>query len=116
MLRGMSLSEAQRLAAVYVAPPGHSEHPAGLAADISSMDWQGEISRQFDNTLQFRWLEKNACKYGYILRYPKGKEAVTGLSYQPWHFRYVGRKHACFINKMGITLEEYMHKHRAYGL
>ena len=85
-----------------------SEHNAGLAADISSMDWKGEITESFENTKEFEWLDKNAHKFGFILRYPRGKEHITGITYEPWHYRYVGRRHAECMKRMGVTLEEYL--------
>ncbi len=113
MFRGMSYEKAAELTAQSIAVPGYSEHNAGLAADISSMDWQGDISEEFENTPEFAWLQKNAHRFGYILRYPKGKEHITGIIYEPWHYRYVGAKHAGCINRLGLTLEEYMQMHRA---
>jgi len=83
------------------AQAGTSEHQTGLALDIN-MD-----NINFYNTKEYSWLLKNAHKFGFILRYPKGKEQITGYKFEPWHFRYVGKKHAYFITKNNLTLEEY---------
>lgn len=85
----------------YSARAGTSEHQTGLATDINS------VSSSFENTNAFKWLSKNAYKYGYILRYPKGKEFITGYMYEPWHFRYVGKDVAKIIYENNITYEEY---------
>ena len=89
----------------YSARPGHSEHQTGLAVDISS------TSGLFEYTAAFKWLQKHAHEYGYILRYPKGKEWITGYSYEPWHYRYVGTDAARIIYEEGITYEEYYAKY-----
>ena len=85
----------------YSARPGTSEHQTGLASDINS------VSSSFENTSAFKWLKVNAYKYGFILRYPKGKEFITGYMYEPWHFRYVGEEVAQVIYEKDITYEEY---------
>ena len=86
------------------ARPGHSEHQTGLAVDISdfSLDYDN-----FEKTKEFIWVKNNAHKYGFILRYPKGKFHITGFKYEPWHYRYVGIKEATYIFKNKLTLEEY---------
>ena len=108
MKQGMSYEDAFNKTAQSIAVPGQSEHNAGLAADISTMDWKGEINPEFENTEEFRWLDKNAAKFGFILRYPKGKEHITSITYEPWHYRYVGRVLAERMKRMGLTLEEYL--------
>jgi len=85
-----------------VAVPGYSEHQTGLSFDI------GSITSSFANTAAFDWLSANADKYGFILRYPKGKEAITGYIYEPWHYRYVGADLAAKIKASGLCLEEYL--------
>lgn len=85
----------------YSARPGFSEHQTGLALDINSAD------DSFANTKEAKWLNDNAYKYGFILRYPKGKEYITGYQYEPWHFRYVGKDVAKYIYEHDITFEEY---------
>ena len=85
----------------YSARPGFSEHQTGLAVDINSTD------DSFAYTTEAKWLEDNAYKYGFILRYPEGKEYITGYQYEPWHFRYVGKSVAKEIYNLDITYEEY---------
>jgi len=83
---------------------GHSEHQTGLAVDVAneSLDYDN-----FESTKEFDWMKKNAHKYGFILRYPKGKFHITGFKYEPWHYRYVGIDIATYIYKNKLTLEEY---------
>ncbi|WP_052447531.1 M15 family metallopeptidase [Clostridium polynesiense] len=91
----------------YVAQPGTSEHQSGLSMDMVSTEHTA-LDTAFENTKAFKWLDANAHKYGFILRYPKGKEKVTGYNYEPWHYRYVGVNASEEIKNYGITLEEYM--------
>lgn len=89
----------------YSARPGHSEHQTGLAVDINS------TYVSFENSAAYRWLQKHAHEYGFIMRYPKGKEWITGYAYEPWHYRYVGIDAATIIHEEGITYEEYYAKY-----
>lgn len=91
----------------YVAPPGTSEHETGLAIDITSNKIGCKLEDIFDTTEEGKWLIDNAHRFGFILRYPKDKEEITGYLYEPWHFRYVGVELANIIYEKGITLEEY---------
>lgn len=86
----------------FSAKPGHSEHQTGLAIDIC------DDSDNFIGTKEDIWLQNNAYKFGFIIRYPKRKESITGYKYEPWHLRYLGKKHAKIIYDKGITLEEYL--------
>lgn len=88
------------------AKPGQSEHETGLAFDVITMIGQDD----FVNTLQYKWLVENCGNYGFILRYPEGKESITGLPFESWHYRYVGLPHSKTIMEEGITLEEYLNK------
>lgn len=88
----------------YAALPGYSEHQTGLAFDILTTD---TLTDDFDKTKEFEWLQKNAYKYGFILRYPKGKEKLTGYDYESWHYRYVGKETARKIEEEKITYDEY---------
>lgn len=88
-----------KMADTYSARAGTSEHQTGLATDVNS------VSASFENTNAFKWLSKNAYKYGFILRYPKGKEHITGYKYEPWHYRYVGKKIAKKLYKNNLLLE-----------
>lgn len=111
MATGLTKAQAEAEAGKYLAPPGTSEHCTGLAADIVSPDWyssHNNLTADFDQTKQFTWLSKNAAKFGFILRYPKSKEEITMISYEPWHYRFVGIKAAAEISSQGITLEEYL--------
>ena len=92
----------------YSARPGHSEHQSGLAIDVNSIDYT------FLNTPECDWLAKNAHKYGFIIRYPLGKEAYTGYSYEPWHIRYLGIDTATAVYNSGLSLEEYLGITSAY--
>lgn len=93
--------DGKEKADTYSARAGTSEHQTGLATDINN------VSSSFENTSAFKWLIKNSYKYGFILRYPKGKEYITGYMYEPWHYRYVGVDVAKIIYEKNITYEEY---------
>lgn len=88
----------------YAARPGHSEHQTGLAIDISTLN---STADNFEDTEEFKWLSENAYKYGFILRYPKDKEHLTGFAYESWHYRYVGKDVAKKIYEENITFDEY---------
>ena len=105
--QGYSRAEAEKLAAAVVARPGTSEHHSGLAVDIiDTREWSLEET-QADLPGQ-QWLMKNSWKYGFILRYPKGTTDSTGIIYEPWHYRYVGKELAKELYEAGQTLEEYL--------
>ncbi len=106
MKRGLSYMEAYQLASQAVTVPNASEHQIGLALDIVT-DTYVALNEGFAKTAAGKWLAENSCKYGFILRYPKGKEDITGIEYEPWHFRYVGAEAATLITEQGITLEEF---------
>ena len=103
----LTYDEAYEIAATVVAIPGASEHNTGLTVDICAVDFQMLIE-EYEETDEAQWLRENCYRYGFILRYPKGKEDVTGIIYEPWHFRYVGVEAATEIMQQGITLEEYL--------
>jgi D-alanyl-D-alanine carboxypeptidase len=94
-------AEAVASAEHSVAKPGYSEHETGLALDLNG------VRSDFDSTPAFRWLSLHAQDYGFILRYPKNKEEITKIEYEPWHYRYVGIENAKAIKKSGLCLEEY---------
>lgn len=96
-----------------VAYPGQSEHQTGLAVDISSKSVNLLLIQEFEKTPEGKWLALNAHHYGFILRYPKGKEEITGYKFEPWHFRYVGKDLAEILYEKGLTLEEYFSKVKA---
>lgn len=101
--------EAYRKASQVVAPPGTSEHESGMAVDFLSST-QYSLTQSFEKTPAGKWLMENAYKFGFILRYPKGKEEITSISYEPWHYRYVGIIHAYYMHHNQMTLEEYTAK------
>lgn len=95
-------------ARTYSAVPGTSEHETGLAIDVSGIDGKCAATSCFADTKEAKWLAEHAQEYGFIIRYPEGKEAITGYMYEPWHLRYVGTEIAKEIKAQGITLEEYL--------
>lgn len=103
---GYSDADAQREAARWVAPPGTSEHHTGLAVDIVTPTHQ-TMNHAFADTAAAKWMKANCAKFGFILRYPEDKQDVTGITFEPWHFRYVGEKDAKKIMDAGLCLEEY---------
>ncbi|MEK6265484.1 MAG: M15 family metallopeptidase [Clostridium sp.] len=96
----------------YVAQPGESEHQTGLAMDILSDEYT-TLDEGFKDTKAYKWIAENCYKYGFIIRYPEGKEQITGYDYEPWHIRYVGNEVANQIALNGITLEEYFNISKA---
>ena len=105
--QGYDLATAKEKAAAVVNPPGYSEHNCGLAADLNSPEHTG-LDEGFENTTAFRWLCEHAADYGFILRYPKGAEAQTEITYEPWHWRYVGVENARKISASGLCFEDYI--------
>jgi D-alanyl-D-alanine carboxypeptidase len=92
----------------FSAKPGHSEHQTGLTMDVSSKSANNELELTFANTKEGKWLKENAHRAGFIIRYPKGKESITGYAYEPWHIRYVGEILLKVYIRKKLTLEEYM--------
>ena len=107
MKKGMSYMEAYSLASQIVMVPGASEHQLGLAIDINC-DTYTSLDEGFADTEAGKWLAAHCYEYGFILRYPLGKEYITGVEYEPWHFRYVGKEAATVISEQGICLEEFI--------
>ena len=105
--KGYDEATAKEKAAAIVNPPGYSEHNCGLAADLNSPEHTG-LDEGFENTAAFRWLCQHAGEYGFILRYPKGAEEKTEITYEPWHWRYVGPENAAKINASGLCFEDYI--------
>ena len=111
---GYSEADAKVEAAKWVAPPGTSEHHTGLAMDIVSadyFDYYSDLEHDFDKFDEFKWLIAHCAEYGFILRYPEGKEDITGITYEPWHYRYVGEEAAEVIMSEGLCLEEYLEQY-----
>lgn len=102
--QGYSSEEAHALTSKRRNPPGSSEHNIGICMDIIC----ASSSANFQNTQAYAWLDANAHNYGFILRYPADKVAVTGVKYEPWHWRYVGVENAAAIKNSGLCLEEYL--------
>ncbi len=106
---GFDEKTAETEAAKVVALPGTSEHQLGLAADIIDSTYT-QLDNGQENTSTQKWLMENSWKYGFILRYPSGKSDITGIIYEPWHYRYVGAETAAEIYESGLCLEEYLEK------
>ena len=111
--RGFSAKEAQKQARKWIAEPGKSEHHTGLAMDIIDLDYQILDEKQ-KNTKTQRWLMKHCWEYGFILRYPEEKKAITHINSESWHYRYVGKENAKKIYQSGLCLEEYVQKMQAF--
>jgi D-alanyl-D-alanine carboxypeptidase len=107
MASGMDYDSAYADTLREVTLPGYSEHNAGLAADIMSPDYTSMDDDGFKNTEAYAWLIEHAADYGFILRYPEGKEDITNIIFEPWHYRFVGVYYAKEITAEGVTLEEY---------
>ena len=105
--QGYSEEDARTETAKSIAVPGTSEHELGLALDIVDYNYQSLNEGQEDTPTQ-KWLMENSWKYGFILRYPNDKSEITGIIYEPWHYRYVGKTAAAEIFEMGVCLEEYL--------
>lgn len=107
MAQGLDRETAEADAKSHAAAPGYSEHQLGLAVDIVDEGYTALDEKQADTDAQ-QWLMENCWQYGFILRYPEGKSGITGVEYEPWHYRYVGRSAAEQIVELNITLEEYV--------
>lgn len=107
LAQGYSQEAAKVEAGRWVAVPGTSEHQTGLAVDIIALDYQ-LLDEQQENTAEQKWLMENSYKYGFILRYSREKSEITGIGYEPWHYRYVGKEAAKEIFEQGVCLEEYL--------
>ena len=106
--QGIPDAEAEKVVARTLALPGHSEHNTGLAIDFGTEN-ADDVEDDFYKSKQGKWLCNNAAQYGFILRYPRLKEHITGISYEPWHYRYVGTEAAMIIKQSGLCLEEFLH-------
>ncbi len=111
LAQGYSQKEAETEAGKWVAVPGTSEHQTGLAVDMVAFSYQ-ILDKQQENTAEQKWLMENSYRYGFILRYPSDKSKITGIDYEPWHYRYVGKAAAKEIYETGVCLEEYLQKHK----
>lgn len=108
---GMSEEEARNRTMDYLTEPGHSEHHTGLALDIVDEEWivaGNGLTTEYDTQASQQWMTETMADFGFILRYPEGKEEVTGIQYESWHFRYVGEENAQFMVEHDLVLEEYI--------
>lgn len=103
----LNRNDAKLVVASYSAEAGYSEHQTGLCVDLITSTMT-ELDSSFETSAAFAWLSENAYRFGFILRYPEEKESVTGYSYEPWHYRFVGREAATAIYFRGLTLEEFL--------
>lgn len=110
MRQGLSYMEAYKRTSQVITVPGCSEHEVGLALDITSDTYQ-PLKQGFAETAEGQWLEAHSHEYGFILRYPFGKEYLTGIEFEPWHFRYVGREAATVMKEEDLCLEEFWDKY-----
>lgn len=101
-------SQGEKKASAVSAHPGTSEHQTGLAMDISSADIGYQLIQDFGETEEGKWVKDHCAEYGFIIRYPQGKDKITGYEYEPWHLRYVGKEAATYIQSHQITLEKYI--------
>jgi len=109
--QGYSQEESKRLTEEYLTQPGHSEHHTGLAIDILDSEWSAAgrgLEVAFETQESQQWMIDTMADYGFILRYPEGKEDITDIQYEPWHFRFVGRENAQFMTEHNLVLEEYI--------
>jgi len=103
--------EGEEAANTYSARPGQSEHQTGLAVDVSSPSVGYQLTGEYSDTKEGKWLAEHAHEFGFIIRFPKGKEDITGYQYEPWHIRYVGLAAAMEIQERNLTLEEFLQEY-----
>ncbi|MGI5963514.1 MAG: M15 family metallopeptidase [Lawsonibacter sp.] len=111
LYRNYVAQNGQNLADTFSARPGYSEHQTGLALDINTASTRSH----FEQTAEFAWLSEHCTQYGFLLRYPQGKESVTGYRFEPWHYRYVGVETAQHCAELGLTYDEYIASQNAPG-
>ena len=110
LFNSYALSKGEEVANRYSANAGESEHQTGLAIDITSKSVNLQLSDYFGETKEGKWVQENAHKFGFIIRYPLGKEEITGYIYEPWHMRYLGNEIATDVYESGLTYEEFLLK------
>ncbi|HJV47165.1 MAG TPA: M15 family metallopeptidase [Bacillota bacterium] len=115
IFKGNVKQQGEAAAKQVSAIPGHSEHQTGLAIDVSTPKIENVLEPRFGETDEGRWIVQNGPSYGFIVRYPQGKEQITGYTYEPWHIRYVGIQLAKEISEQNITLEEYWQTRKEKG-
>jgi D-alanyl-D-alanine carboxypeptidase len=107
---------SEKKAQEYVAPPGASEHQLGLAMDLGAVGASSDLNGSFGKTKAGKWLKENACRFGFIIRYPQEWEAITGYKYEPWHVRYVGVTYATAMYEQQIPMETYVQSLQAEAI
>ncbi|MGI8317058.1 M15 family metallopeptidase [Halobacillus mangrovi] len=107
IFQGYVEEHGEKKANTFSAKPGTSEHQTGLAMDVTSAKMSFQLDQSFRQTEEGEWLANHAHEYGFIIRYPKGKDAITGYTYEPWHLRYVGKDISSEIHNQSLTLEEF---------
>lgn len=110
LFNGYVGKHGEEAANTYSAKPGFSEHQTGLAMDVTSESVQFQLTEQFGDTPEGQWIANHAYEFGFIIRYPKGKEEITGYIYEPWHLRFLGKDIAKAVYDSGLTYEEYLMK------
>ncbi|MDM8214140.1 M15 family metallopeptidase [Enterococcus hirae] len=113
LAKGMTQAQAEKEALHLRTKPGHSEHNTGLAMDVVDDQWAAahtDLDASFGQTKAGQWLKENAPKYGFVIRYPDGKNKITKVDYEPWHLRYVGKESALYMQQHSLCLEEYLDK------
>lgn len=113
--QGVSEEEATKITKETITEPGYSEHHTGLAVDVVDQNWYNSypstvLDASYGDQPGAKWIADNAAQYGFIVRYPKGREDITKITYEPWHLRYVGKENAEYITKHQLTLEEYLNE------
>ena len=108
LFNGYAEKHGEEAANTYSAKPGFSEHQTGLVMDITSESVQFQLTEQFGETPEGKWVEENAHDFGFIVRYPKVKEDITGYIYEPWHLRYLGKDVATAVYESDVTYEEFL--------
>lgn len=108
LAEGYSETDATYMTDLFYAPSNGSEHTTGLAVDLLGVEWGEGLMTDYQYQPSAQWLADHAHEYGFILRYTDGKSDITGIHFEPWHFRYVGIEHATFMHEYGLVLEEYL--------
>lgn len=113
--KGVSEDEATKITKQTITVPGYSEHHTGLAVDVVDQNWYNNYPSQlleasYGDQPGAKWIAENAPKFGFIIRYPKDRQDITKITYEPWHLRYVGKESAEYITKHDLTLEEYLNQ------
>lgn len=108
LFNGYAEKHGEEAANTYSAKPGFSEHQTGLVMDVTSESVQFQLTEQFGSTAEGKWIAENAHKFGFIIRYPYGKEEITGYVYEPWHLRYLGKEVAEAVYNSNVTYEEFL--------